>query len=187
MRLSACSGAGAGPAEWIQAIARGRDRDGFVRLFRDFAPKLKSYFLRFGAPEAVADELTQEAMLRVWRRAAHFDPARGSAASWIFGLARNLAIDALRRDRHPDDLADLPEPEPQATPEQLVLQGAEAERVRDAVGQLDSTDADLVRQAFFQERSHSEIARLEGLPLGTVKSRIRRAAARLRSTLEDGA
>ena len=89
-------------AEWarlIVAIARQQDRAAFARLFDYFAPRIKTYMRRSGVPEAHSEELAQETLLMVWRKASLFEPAGGGAAAWIFAIARNLRIDALRREQ----------------------------------------------------------------------------------------
>jgi RNA polymerase sigma-70 factor (ECF subfamily) len=170
------------------AIARDRDRSAFAALFHSYAPRLKTYLLRQGAPPALAEELVQEAMVLVWRKAALFDPARASASTWIFRIARNLRVDAQRRDRRHDGVPDLSEaPEPPQTPEGAQLVRQRDERVRTALSDLPADQAELLRLSFFQDRPHAEIAQQLNLPLGTVKSRIRRAVQQLRSALEDEA
>jgi len=93
----------ASPAdELIERVARTGDRAAFAELFRLFAPRLKSYLMRQGCDFAVAEELMQETMVMVWRRAASFDRSRAGVATWLFTIARNKRIDALRRQRRPD-------------------------------------------------------------------------------------
>jgi len=170
----------------ILAVARHRDRDAFAALFEYFAPRLKSYLIRMGAPAAQAEELAQEAMVSVWRKAALFDPERASAATWIFRIARNLRFDAARRDQllasFEPGLDDAPEA-PQ-TPEAAELERQRDERVRTALSNLSPEQLQVLRLSFFQDRPHTEIADELDLPLGTVKSRIRLALQKLRAALE---
>jgi len=173
-------------ATLILSIARHKDREAFATLFKLFAPKVKGFLLRRGA--ATADELTQEVMLSVWRKAASFDPQRGTGESWIFTIARNANIDAARRLRGQalidlDPMVDAPEPR-RGDQE---LEAAElAQRVRSAIAGLSPEQYDVVRLSFFDDRPHSEISAQLGLPLGTVKSRLRMAMQRLRERLDDG-
>lgn len=172
-------------ARQILAIAVSADRAAFAALFERFAPRVKSYLMRLGASAGAAEELAQETLLAVWRKAAQFDPARAGASTWIFTIARNLRIDALRRERPPpagDDPTDRPG-EPAA--DALVLAAERDERVRGALSRLPSEQAEIVRLSFFSEEPHSAIAERLGLPLGTVKSRLRLAMGRLRALLED--
>ena len=167
----------------IGRIAAAADRSAFAELFQHFAPRVKSYALRLGAAGPAAEELAQETLLAVWRKAAQFDPSRASASTWIFTIARNLRIDALRRERP------LPAPEDDADPAPLadqLLAGAEEDgRVRKALKSLPPEQLQVIELSFFTETPHSAIAERLGLPLGTVKSRLRLAMARLRTLLED--
>jgi RNA polymerase sigma-70 factor (ECF subfamily) len=171
----------------IQSIAEVADREAFARLYEYFAPRVTSYLTRLGAPPNVAEELVQETMLSVWRKAASFDPSRAGASTWIFTIARNLRIDYLRRDRSPADLLPDPSEEPDETPtmESTMITAQRDDRLREAMGSLSREQAEIVRLVYFQDRPHSEISRILGLPLGTVKSRVRLALGRLRSLLED--
>ena len=168
----------------MRAVAEQADRTAFAELFGLFAPKVKAYLMRLGLPGARAEELAQETMLVVWRRAAQFDPASTGAAAWIFTIARNLRIDAARRDGialpEPDPTDDPPPP---AQADALVEAARQSERVRAALAQLSAEQAEVVQLAFFDDRPHGEIERALGIPLGTVKSRLRLAMAKLRALL----
>jgi RNA polymerase sigma-70 factor (ECF subfamily) len=174
-------------AALIQAVAGRHDRDAFATLFRHFAPRVKAWMLRAGTADAAAEELAQEAMLVVWRKAALFDPSRAGAATWIFTIARNLRIDALRRKTHPSTLLTDPadQPDNPAPADHLLVTAERDDRLRAALAHLPSEQADVVRLAFFQDKPHAEIERDLGIPLGTVKSRLRLAMVRLRSMLGD--
>ena len=175
-----------GPDELIILIARNQDRIAFATLFQSFAPRLKSYLLRQGARPVEAEELAQEAMITIWRKAALFDPARASAATWMFRIARNLRLDAARRDRHASAYwADLSEePAPPSTPEFLEAARQRDAHVRGEVAKLPAEQLEVLRLSFFQDQPHAQIAEALRLPLGTVKSRIRLALQRLRGSLE---
>ncbi len=176
-----------GHAALIQAIASHADRQAFAELFRHYAPRVKAWLMRSGAPASSAEELAQETMLMVWRKASLFDGARAGPSTWIFTIARNLRIDRIRRERHPDELMQDPADEPEGPPQadRLLVAIEREERVRQAMDTLSPEQADVVRLAFFQDKPHSEIERDLGIPLGTVKSRLRLAMSRLRSALED--
>ena len=171
----------------LVAVGRRRDREAFASLFRFFAPRLKSYFLRLGSPPRQAEDLVQEAMLRVWERAGLFDPGRAQASTWIFTVARNLRLDVLRGERHPEPesetlLAALPD---QSEGADILLDSSRREeRIRAAISTLPQEQVEILKLSFFEDIAHGEIARRLGLPLGTVKSRIRRALARLRGEIE---
>lgn len=170
----------------ITLIAASRDKQAFALLYKHFAPRLKAFLLRSGLATAVAEELAQETMLSVWRKATYFDPQRAGAATWIFTIARNLRIDHLRRDRSTPS----PDVEPEETVddvqtgEAFVIRAEREERLRIAMKSLSPEQAAIVRLSFFNEKPHSEIASELGLPLGTVKSRVRLALGKLRTMLE---
>ena len=169
----------------IVSIACDRDRRAFEALFAYFAPRVKGYLLRLGAGGALAEDLAQEAMLTIWRKAALFDPSRASASTWIFTIARNLRIDAIRRERHPDfdpnDPALVPDEEVSAD-DKMALED-DGERLHAALKKLPPEQAQVVQMSFFADKPHSEIAQELGLPLGTVKSRLRLAMARIRGAM----
>jgi RNA polymerase sigma-70 factor (ECF subfamily) len=171
--------------EWAALLVRvsdDRDRTAFARLFRHFAPRVKAFLMKTGTPEAQAEECTQDVMATLWRKAHLYDPTRASAATWIFTIARNRRIDLARRTRpDPEDLPWGPEPEPDQT-EALIMQ-QESARLVSALSELPAAQRALIERAFYGEISHSEIAAETGLPLGTIKSRIRLALDRLRRHL----
>jgi RNA polymerase sigma-70 factor (ECF subfamily) len=169
----------------IVAIARAQDRAQFALLFGHFAPRLKGFFQRLGVPAAIAEDLAQDVMLTVWRKAGMFDPARASAATWIFTIARNLRIDMKRRERDPQLLEEFYDAAPQTMPSDAVLSAERESRVRAALQQLPPDQADVVRLSYFEDRPHVEIAAVLEIPLGTVKSRIRLAMTRLRALVEE--
>jgi RNA polymerase sigma-70 factor (ECF subfamily) len=170
----------------IARMAQHQDRQAFAALFGHFFPRVKAYLLRVGAAPAAAEELAQETMLRVWRKAGSFNPAAGAASTWIFVIARNLRIYRLRVEQWPVDAdldpSDAPDPPP--TGEAVVIDNERRERVRRALGALSPEQARIIRLFYFEERTHSEIARLLDIPLGTVKSRARLAMEKLRLELE---
>ena len=169
----------------LRQVAEARDRAAFKALFEHFAPRLKAYAMRLGAPGQQAEDLAQEAMLTLWRKAHLFDPAKASAATWLFTVARNLRIDMLRRERllraEDSDLAREAETEPDAGEGFEARQNEEALRL--ALRALPAEQNQIVMLSFFSDKPHSEIAAELNLPLGTVKSRLRLAMTRLRAHL----
>ncbi len=171
----------------VVVIATDRDRQAFTWLYRHYAPRLKSYFLRSGMAGNVAEELAQETMLQVWRKAALFDPAKAGAGTWIFTIARNLRVDYLRHDRiRPSGDGEMPEDEADDAPngEALLITSEREERLRTALQTLSSEQEAIVRLSFFGDKPHMQIAQELGIPLGTVKSRVRLALAKLRAALD---
>ena len=177
-------------AACIRRIADHADRAAFAALFAHFAPRVKAYMRRLGAADAQSEDLAQEAMFAVWRKASLFDPARAGAATWVFTIARNLRIDTLRRERLTEALP--PEAEAQEADSgpgaEAELMIAERDRaLRTALSVLPPEQAQLVQLAFYEDRPHREIETVLRIPLGTVKSRLRMAMQRLRAALEDPA
>ena len=174
-------------ADLIEAIAARQERAAFAALFRHFAPRVKAFVRRGGADSEAAQEVVQEAMVLVWRKARSFDRARASAATWIFTIARNKRIDALRRERRPElDPAD-PALQPAQIPDgdALARAGEREEKVRRALKHLPDDQVELLRLSFFAGKTHRDIADQLRLPIGTVKSRMSRAFEKLRSILQD--
>jgi len=173
----------------IAAVGTARDRAAFAELFGHFAPRIKAYLIRCGAEPAQAEELAQEAMIMVWRRAGTFDAAKATASTWVFTIARNKRIDALRRERRPQVDPDDPAPAPALVPagpaaaDQAVEAAQQAARLSQAIAALPEEQAALIRMAYFEDKAHGQIAAETALPLGTVKSRLRLALARLRRVL----
>ena len=166
-------------------VAATRDRAAFAELFFHFAPRVKAYLLRQGAPAAVAEDLAQEALLSLWRKAHLFDPAKASVGTWLFTIARNLRIDAIRREKRPElDPEDfMPEAGPSAD-EGMAMADDEA-RLRIALKDLPADQIQVVELSFFADKPQSQIATELGIPLGTVKSRLRLAMSRLKRALGD--
>ena len=174
-------------SELIQRVAANQDRHAFMMLFAYFGPRVKGFMMRSGAGDAYAEELAQEALLTVWRKAASFDPSRSSASTWIFTIARNLRIDVVRRERLAANAqAQLSGMEDEVErPDQSFNALERAERLRLALDGLSPDQQQLLRLSFFEERPHPEIAKTLNIPLGTVKSRLRRSIMALREILED--
>ncbi len=173
--------------EWVALVDRVRshqDRAAFAQLFRHFAPRVKAFLMKSGAGEAMAEECTQEVMATLWTKAHMFDPSRASVSTWVFTIARNRKIDALRRIRRPEpeDLPWGPEAEPDQADVMTLQQ--ETEKLARAIADLPEKQRELIEKAYFGDLSHSEIAEETGLPLGTIKSRIRLALDRLRHAMK---
>lgn len=170
----------------MAATATG-DRAAFGQLFGFYAPRVKSYLLRLGLDPALAEETAQEVMVAVWRKASSFDAAQASVSTWIFRIARNRRIDLYRRDQRAALDAEDPmlAPVGDAAPDAALEGGQRDAAVRAALDALPEDQRALVREAFYEELSHSEIAEKTGVPLGTVKSRLRLAFAKLRLRLNE--
>jgi len=174
-------------AAWLAAIGRNRDRAALIELFRHYAPRIKAFGLRARMDAGAAEELAQETLITLWRKAHLFDPARATASAWVFAIARNKRIDALRRTVPPpsEDLRlALDVGQAPAADEGYDL-GRAGERLRRHLAALPPEQAAVLAEAYFEDKTHQAIASQHGLPLGTVKSRIRLALARLRALMED--
>ncbi|WOX05834.1 sigma-70 family RNA polymerase sigma factor [Microbulbifer pacificus] len=181
--------------EWstlLVKVGASQDRMAFERLFGHFAPLIKGFHLSRGgqssAPEA-ADELVQEVMLKVWRKAPSFDPSKSSASTWVFTIMRNCRIDALRRSsRQPDtddtlEVEDIWDESFDNQPLVYLQQSRSQSTVEAGLSSLPPEQSHVIEKAFLEGKSHSEISEELGLPLGTVKSRVRLALKKLQSTL----
>jgi RNA polymerase sigma factor (sigma-70 family) len=173
--------------DWAALVFRVRDhhdKAAFAALFRHFAPRVKAFLMKSGASEALAEECAQDVMATLWQKAGMFDPARASVATWVFTIARNRRIDALRKARRPEpeELTWGPEPEPDQADAFEAQQ--DTERLGAALSQLPQKQRELIERAYYGDLTHSEIAAETGLPLGTIKSRIRLALERLRHQMD---
>ncbi|WP_306116003.1 MULTISPECIES: sigma-70 family RNA polymerase sigma factor [unclassified Roseovarius] len=166
------------------AVRDERDRQAFAQLFDFFAPRLKGFIMRSGVTSAEAEDIVQDVMLSVWRKASSFDPHRAQVSSWVYQIARNRQVDVLRKTRRP-----VPEELKQETTTdvdsvQIIALEQEASKLRDALATLSDDQREMVEKAYLGELSHSEIQAETGLPLGTIKSRIRLGLERLRHELK---
>lgn len=166
-------------------VATTRDREAFSQLYAHFAPRVKGYLLRARVSSEQAEDLAQETLLKVWRKAHLFDPKKAAASTWIFTIARNLRIDMIRKNAKPDlDPEDpsLMPPEP-VRADELSERADRDWRIREAVKILPDNQLEVVKLYFFEDDPHSEISRKLDLPLGTVKSRLRLAFEKIRKEL----
>ena len=172
----------------VAQVAAAGDRQAFAALFRFYAPRLKSFLARQGFGEIECEDLVQETMLSIWRKAASFDPVKAGVSTWIYTIARNLGIDRWRREGRGaawQDLADFDDVDPDPSVEARIIANQSEIRIRNALTTLPDEQAAVIRMTFYGEDAQVEIARALGIPLGTVKSRVRLALARLRKTMED--
>jgi RNA polymerase sigma-70 factor, ECF subfamily len=174
-------------ATLVQAIAARHDREAFKELFRFYAPRIQTMLMRSGATSEAAEDLAQETLIAVWHKAGSYDLGRATVSAWIFTIARNLRIDRFRSDQrsqlhHVYELVQPAEPLPPDAP----LEAVEREsRIRAALDGLPTEQVRVVELSFFEGQAHGDIARALGIPIGTVKSRLRLAMARLREFLGD--
>lgn len=170
--------------QWMLSVRDARDREAFGKLFDHFAPRLKGFVMRNGISAAMAEDIVQDAMLKVWQRAEQFDPTRAQVSGWIYQITRNQFVDNIRKEKRPipEELTRPADPEPDAT-DALALE-QETHVLRRALADLPDQQRQMIEKAYLGELSHSQIQSLTGLPLGTIKSRIRLALERLRHELK---
>jgi len=173
-------------ADLLQRIAERADPAAFRELYEAYGPRVKAYMMRQGADAGTAEDLAQETLLTVWRKAALYAGDRGSMTTWVFAIARNLRIDRLRREVPWQELPEgrLTEASSEPLPDEAMAEKERQERVQAALAELPPEQKDVVILAYLEGLSHSEIAERLGLPLGTVKSRMRIAYQKIRQTLE---
>lgn len=174
-------------SDLLQKVAQSRDVEAFRKLFELYGPRVKSYMMRQGADATTAEDLAQETLLTVWRKAQLYSDEKGSATTWIFTIARNLRIDRLRREvswqplpeNRDEEASDAPDPEEEVTERER------RDKVRAVLQTLPPDQSEVVTLSYVEGLSHSEIAERLGLPLGTVKSRMRLAYQKVKEAVED--
>ena len=170
---------------FLNMIAENGDRQAFVKVYEHFAPRVKGFLMRGGASPEEADDLAQDTMVKVLRKAKLFDSSKASASTWIFTIARNARIDAIRRvskqDLDPEEPALMPEEAPRA--DKVCELNQERERIEKALSSLPPEQREVMRMHFYEDEPHSVIAERLDLPLGTVKSRLRLGFEKIRKEL----
>lgn len=171
--------------EAMLAVRDNRDRTAFANLFDYFAPRLKGFIMRSGMGSAQAEEIVQEVMLTVWRKSDQFDPSRAQVSAWIYQIARNRHIDVIRKEKRPipEELTRDPGTEDDAS--QILAVEQETGKLKQALARLKPDQRKIIEQAYLGELTHQEISMQTGLPLGTIKSRIRLGLEKLRHDLKD--
>ncbi|MBS0242635.1 MAG: sigma-70 family RNA polymerase sigma factor [Proteobacteria bacterium] len=175
-------------SDLLSRIATDRSEEAFRELFQEYGPRIRNFMLRQGADADLADELTQETLVTVWRKAGLYAADKGGATTWIYTIARNLRTDHIRRRRPWQELTE----EHSATiasddvpADEAVGEAQRQSRVQAVLKSLPPEQVEVVTLAFVEGLAHGDIAERLSLPLGTVKSRIRLAYQKLRTALED--
>ena len=169
----------------IERIGQNQDREAFSALFAHFSPFLKAFLIKSGGvtPEN-AEELVQETMIKVWRKAPTFSASQASASTWIYTIARNTRIDWLRKQnrQNPDELhaEDVYDERGDPTPYSSLVQIRNKKHINEQLGKLPDEQAEVLKLMYFQGKSGQQVADTLGLPLGTVKSRIRLALNKMK-------
>ncbi len=161
-----------------------RDCVAFGQLFDYFAPRLKAVAMRSGMGGDAAEDIAQDVMLTVWRKADRFDPHRAQVSAWIFRIARNRRIDVVRKESRPvpEEMKMAEDVEDDAS--QIMAMEQETGELKSALSRLKPDQREMIEKAYLGEFTHKEISDDTGLALGTVKSRIRLGLERLRHELK---
>lgn len=180
---------GARLSQLLLAVGTSRDVGAFRMLFEALSPRVRAYVGGRGADPAIIEDVVQETFVNIWRKAHLYDSEKSSAATWVFTVARNARIDLLRKVARPS--VDLNDPalvaDPVEPPDRRISQAEENQRLERAIESLPEEQREVLRLAFFADLPHAEVATRLGLPLGTVKSRIRLALQRIRMDFGDDA
>lgn len=166
----------------LAAVGARQDRAAFAELFEYFAPRIKSYLMKHGANESAAEEILQNTFVTIWEKAGSYNPQKAAASTWIFTIARNKRIDALRREKYIEINSDAPAlAQASHAPEEDYADPQALDTLSSALKELPPEQAELLQMAYFEDKSHQKIADETNIPLGTVKSRLRLALEKLRA------
>jgi RNA polymerase sigma-70 factor (ECF subfamily) len=173
------------PEMLIMRIAETKDRAAYAILFTRFAPKVKAFVMGQGMTAQEAEDLAQEALLNVWRKAQLFDAKKATAVTWIYSIARNLRIDAARKAKRVKELPeDLWHTDGDKAADEQIVENEAAQVVTKMLDALPSDQKAILRLSFYEDLSHGDIAKMLSIPLGTVKSRLRLAMTRMRLAMD---
>ncbi len=170
----------------LNEIALNQDRKAFSNIFKYFAPRLKSFFVKLGCTEMQAEEIIQEVMIAVWTKSHTYNQDKSSVSTWIYTIAKNKRIDKIRKEKKhfvvdSDDSLEIPVPSKQ---EGEILNMQLTEKINCSLEKLPKEQSELLKLSYFYEKTHSDIAKELNLPLGTVKSRIRLALSKMKNLAE---
>lgn len=174
-------------ADWLRAIAKQQDRVSFEKLYNYIAPKLKSYMIKQGADTNTADDLAQEAMVKVWHKAGQYNPDKAAPATWIYRIARNIQIDQLRKRKffEVEFTAEADREDVGASGHERSTEQLDANKLHGMMDSLSDEQLNVIQLAFFEGMTQSEICKKLDIPLGTVKSRMRQSFGKLRKVMGD--
>ena len=172
--------------DWLDAVSTCQDKVAFSKLFKFFAPRIRSHGLKKFGQEAVAMELVQETMMLVWRKAHQFDASKGKGSTWIYTIMRNYSFDMLRKvqsnkeDLMSEDLWPLIDVEEEHQQEDHL----QTKNILSHIEKLPALQKQVVEQIYINDKTQQELADELAVPLGTIKSRLRLAMSKLRDMME---
>lgn len=175
---------------WLTLVAKQRDKKAFTQLFNFFAPKIKRFGINKLNNEAMAHELVQDTMALVWKKAHLFEASKGAATTWVYTLMRNTCFDTLRKMKHKDSLSLSDDIWPSELVE-VLSDDAEFkdhllnEKVLKSIDSLPLAQQSIIKGVYYQELTQEQLAKQLGIPLGTVKSRLRLALSKLKQQMGD--
>ncbi|MEP3475135.1 MAG: sigma-70 family RNA polymerase sigma factor [Rhodomicrobiaceae bacterium] len=171
----------------LELIALNRDKEAFEQLFIYFAPRVKAVLMKQSSDANTAEDLMQETMLTVWNKADKFSKYRGSVSAWIFTIARNKRIDGYRKQgtKHYLDIEDIELTDDAMGSEEILISNERDKMVTDISNTLPIEQKEIIEMSFVKELSQTEISKKLGIPLGTVKSRMRLAYEKIRKSVEE--
>lgn len=174
-------------AAWLKVIAKDRDAKALSALFDIYTPKLKGWLMARGAGDATAEDVVQDVMLKVWTGAHMFDPAKASFATWVYRMTRNRWIDHQRKHgrvdvRDPELMKTIADDEVPSA-EAGYMEQQETSWLQEEIARLTPSQQTAIRMAYMEFKTHKEISEETGLPLGTVKTRIRSAMQALKANM----
>jgi RNA polymerase sigma factor (sigma-70 family) len=173
---------------YLERVGKDGDRAAYTELFTHFAPMLKAFLLKSGSQNMEqVEELVQETMIKVWRKAKHFNPSQGKASTWIYTIARNTRIDSIRKQvrQNPNliNADDLYDSDAIVTPHKTLIELRNRRNIRVELKNLPQAQAEILSLMYFQGQSGQQVANALNIPLGTVKSRVRLAMEKLKLSL----
>jgi len=175
-------------AIWLKSIAESQDAKALSDLFEIYGPKLKGWLMARGVGSGTAEDIIQDVMIKVWTRASLFDPAKASFATWIYRMTRNRWIDHKRKHGRMDvrdpELMKIIADDEVPSAEDYFISDQDSQRLHGEIAKLNQNQQDAIRMAFIEFKTHKEISEETGLPLGTVKTRIRSAIQKLQANMK---
>lgn len=171
----------------IVRVAEHQDKQAFAELFEWYAPRVKAMLLKLNSSNELAEDIMQDVLMTVWLKADKFAAAKGSVGTWIFTITRNRRIDAFRKQssRHYMDIDEMEFADDAPAADDVLLSDEQDRLVADVAATLPEDMREVIQLAFVEDKSQTSIADELGIPLGTVKSRTRRAFQKIREKLED--